>query len=140
MSRPRRLAIALVVAALAQPAFAESSPDNPHASGVSADPGRPAARGSLPADRPGPGATLAAKAKAYGRYCRNQSRQHVAGRRGTSFSRCVTAMAKLATGRTKDPWTACAPLSRKHLPGTPGSPFSRCVIAASRLLKDLRKP
>jgi hypothetical protein len=49
-------------------------------------------------------------------------------------------MAKLATRRTKDPWTACSALSRKHVQGAAGSPFGRCVVAGTRLLNDLRKP
>jgi hypothetical protein len=33
--------------------------------------------------QPGPGASLPAKAKAYGRYCQTQSKKHVAGQKGT---------------------------------------------------------
>ena len=89
---------------------------------------------------PGPGATLSSKAKAYGHYCQNQSKLHVAGRPGTPFGQCVTAMAKLATHRSSDPWSACSALSRTRSPGTTRSPFSRCVLAGTRLLNDLRKP
>src|SRR5438105_13158764 len=35
-------------------------------------------------------------AKAYGRLCQGESKQHVAGTPGTPFSKCVTDMAKLA--------------------------------------------
>ena len=107
------LAVVLVAAALASPAYA---------------------------DKPGPGATLATKTNAYGRYCQNQSTVHVGGQKGTPFSQCVTAMAKLAVHQSKDPWTACSALSRKPVPGASGSPFSRCVVAGTRLLKDLKKP
>src|SRR5262245_1199306 len=78
--------------------------------------------------------------KSYGRYCQNQSKLRVAGQKTTPFGQCVTAMAKLATHRSKDPWAACSALSRKPTKGVPGSPFSRCVVAGTRLLKDLQKP
>jgi hypothetical protein len=44
---------------------------------------------------PGPKASLPEKAKAYGVYCRGLSKQHVAGEKGTEFSRCVVAAAKV---------------------------------------------
>src|SRR5438094_328220 len=70
--------------------------------------------------QPGPGASLPAKAKAYGRYCQNQSKKHVAGQKGTPFSQCVTAMANLGTGSTTSPRTACAAMSKKHVSGQKG--------------------
>jgi hypothetical protein len=88
------------------------------------------------APEPGPGASLAAKAKAYGVYCQNQSKKHVAGQKGTPFSQCVTAMAKLATGTTTSPKVACASMSKKHVAGQKGTPYSRCVAAGAKLLKD----
>ena len=44
---------------------------------------------------PGPGASLPDKARAYGRYCKDQSKKHVEGEKGTPFSRCVKGAAKL---------------------------------------------
>jgi len=85
---------------------------------------------------PGPGASQAAKAKAYGAHCQNQSKKHVAGQKGTPFSQCVTAMAKLATGTTTSPKAACASMSKKHVAGQKGTPYSRCVAAGAKLLKD----
>ncbi len=64
-----------------------------------------------------------------------ESKTHVAGTPGTPFSKCVTAMAKLANGSTKSPKTACASLSKKHVAGTPGTPFSACVSAGAKLLE-----
>ena len=90
--------------------------------------------------QPGPSASLPAKAKAYGRYCQGQSKTHVAGQQGTPFSQCVTAMAKLASGTTSSPRTACASLSKKHVAGQNGTPFSQCVAAGAKLLKDQHKP
>ena len=34
-------------------------------------------------------------AKAYGKYCQGESKKHVKGEKGTEYSRCVTAVAKL---------------------------------------------
>ena len=85
---------------------------------------------------PGPKASLPAKAKAYGRYCRGESKQHVEGEKGTAFSRCVTAMAKLGAEKTDSPAKACKGTSRKHVKGEKGTPYSRCVKAAAKLLKD----
>jgi hypothetical protein len=85
-------------------------------------------------DRSGPTAPLPAQAKAYGRYCQNQSKRHIAGQRGTPFSQCVTAMAKAAHGQS--PTTACASMSKKHVAGEKGTPFSRCVVAAAHVRRD----
>ena len=90
-------------------------------------------------DQPGPNAPLPAKAKAYGRYCQNQSKKHVAGQKGTPFSQCVTAMAKLATGKTNSPKVACSTMSKKHVAGQKGTPYSRCVAAGAQLKKDQKK-
>jgi hypothetical protein len=85
---------------------------------------------------PGPSASLPAKAKAYGHYCQNESKSHVAGEQGTPFSQCVTALAKLANGVTDNPRTACSAESKKHVEGEKGTPFSRCVSAAAKLQHD----
>ena len=79
--------------------------------------------------------SLPSQAKAYGVYCQNQSKKHVAGQKGTPFSQCVTAMAKLASGQTGSPKAACAAMSHKP-DGQKGSPFSRCVAAGAKLLKN----
>ena len=85
---------------------------------------------------PGPHAGLPAKAKAYGKYCQGFSKKHVAGTKGTPFSRCVTAMARLGSGRTDSPRIACRDLSKRHVAGEKGTPFSRCVSAGAKLLKE----
>ena len=119
------------------------SPAAALASGSPGDPGAPDNQGTQnaaankPSDaQPGAGATLPAKAKAYGRYCQNQSKKHVAGQKGTPFSQCVTAMAKLASGKTDSPRAACKTLSHKHVDGQSGTPFSRCVSGGAKLLRD----
>jgi hypothetical protein len=82
---------------------------------------------------PGPNASPAAKAKAYGKHCQGQSKKHVAGQKGTPFSQCVTAMAKLASGQTNSPKVACKALSKKHVAGQKGTPYSMCIRAAAQL-------
>jgi hypothetical protein len=76
------------------------------------------------------------KAKAYGQHCQGESKKHVAGQKGTPFSQCVTAMAKLANGETDSPKTACKSLSKKHVRGEKGTPYSRCIVAAAKLREE----
>ena len=100
------------------------------------------------AKTPGPNAGHAAKAKAYGKYCANQSKKHVAGQKGTPFSQCVTAMAKAAkaakaaeaakaagTTVTKpSPAKACAAMSKKKVGDEKKSAYSKCVVAAAKVI------
>jgi hypothetical protein len=88
---------------------------------------------------PGPRAGLPAKAKAYGRYCNEQSRKRsdaAEDTKGTPFSQCVTAMAKLASGATDSPRKACKDLSKEHAEGDHGTPFSACVKQGGNLLRE----
>jgi len=82
---------------------------------------------------PGPKAGLPAKAKAYGRYCKGESKEHVKGEQGTDFSRCVTNMAQAATHKHLPPGRVCKGESKKHAKGEQGTAFSRCVKAANQL-------
>jgi len=93
----------------------------------------------LPEPTPGAGASLPAKAKAYGWHCRAESRKHVAGMRGTPFAQCVTAMAKLANEAVSNPRTACRKESKRHVKGEKGTPFSRCVVAGAKLLREMNQ-
>jgi hypothetical protein len=79
---------------------------------------------------------MPAKAKAYGKFCQGQSKQHTAGTPGTPFSMCVTDMAKAANGSSKTARAACKDMSKKHTKGTPGTPFSACVAGAAKLLRQ----
>ena len=91
---------------------------------------------------PGPKAGLPAKARAYGRFCKTESRKRsdaAEGTKGTPFSQCVTAMAKLATDKTDSPRAACKELSKKRsdaTEGTKGTPFSQCVSGGAKLLRE----
>lgn len=104
-------------------------------------PAEPGAHGKGPhyapekPETPGPGASLPEKAKAYGVYCKTESKQHVEGEKGTPFSQCVTAMAKAAQNERMTARKACKGLSKKHVKGEKGTPFSRCVKAAAQLRK-----
>jgi hypothetical protein len=144
--------VAATIAAIAAPAFAAEPPaetpdqDNPGAvhkpespppsnDGTDHKPDSTDGTDDKPAT-PGPKAGLPAKAKAYGRYCQDQSKKQEEGEKGTPFSRCVTAMAKLANGKTSSPRKACKELSKKHDKGEQGTPFSRCVSHGAQLLRD----
>lgn len=73
---------------------------------------------------------------AYGFFCQGESKTHVAGTPGTPFSKCVTAMAKLASGATTSPKAACGTESKKHVAGKPGTPYSVCVSGGAKLLQS----
>lgn len=85
---------------------------------------------------PGPKADHVTKAKAYGKLCQGQSKKHVKGTKGTPFSNCVNAMAKVAKDEAK-PREACVTLSKKHVKGEKGTPYSRCVVAAQKLKREI---
>jgi len=124
-------ALTAVVALAASPALAVQ-PVDPGSNGQQHAANPP----SKPDTTPGPHASLPAKAKAYGKYCQGFSKKHVAGTPGTPFSRCVTAMAKLATNKSDSPRQSCRGLSKKHVSGEKGTPYSRCVVAGTKLLHD----
>jgi hypothetical protein len=139
-----KLALLTATMALgASPALALGPPSGtpiPTNTGTSHTPTTPGSQGSQgtankPAT-PGPNASLPAKAKAYGKFCQSESKTHVAGTPGTPFSKCVTDMAKVANGSSKNPRTACANESKTHVAGTPGTPFSQCVSGAAKVLKN----
>ena len=128
------LKIAVITGALAlaaAPALAanphEGSP--PYGHGPTYNPANPT---------PGPNAGLPAQAKAYGRYCNEQgaSKKHVKGKKGTPFSECVKAMAKLANEEKTNPAKVCKEMSKEHVKGKKGTPFSQCVKAGAKLRKD----
>jgi len=133
-----KLAIVPAVLALgAAPALAAAdTPSHPTGPPSTVTTGKPADAPSGKPATPGPKASLPAKAKAYGFYCKAESKKHVSGEKGTPFSQCVTAMAKLATGQTSSARTACKAESKKHVSGQKGTPFSQCVSAAAKLKDD----
>jgi hypothetical protein len=88
------LAIGALALAVSPTALAAGKPETlpPHGHGAANGPWSEYTAGN---PTPGPKAGLPAKAKAYGRYCKGESKQHVKGEKGTDFSRCVKAAAKL---------------------------------------------
>jgi hypothetical protein len=139
-------AVAAAIAVMAAPAFAADppagTPDQDHNPGAVHKPDStpPANDATEPKPAtPGPKAGLPAKAKAYGRYCKDQSKKRsdaAPDTKGTPFSQCVTAMAKLASGKSSSPRKACKELDKKHEEGEKGTPFSRCVTQGAKLLRE----
>lgn len=84
----------------------------------------------------GDGPQSTPKGNAYGRYCQGESKRHVEGTKGTPFSQCVRAMARLDRGQAQNPREACQGLSKDHFAGMKGTPFSQCVVAGAKLLND----
>jgi hypothetical protein len=123
--KAKTAALTVALALAASPALA-LPPQAPNNSGTA----------HAPSSTPGPHASLPAKAKAYGKYCQSFSKKHVAGTPGTPFSKCVTDMAKLASGDTSSPRRACGNESKKHVDGEKGTAFSRCVVAGAKLLRE----
>lgn len=135
LSRIAALGSIVAIGALGAPAMATPPAGSPSASHKAAT--------------PGPNASPSAKAHAYGKYCANQSKKHVAGQKGTPFSQCVTAMAKAAkaakaaeaakaagTSVTKpSPAKACASLSKKKVGDEKKSAYSKCVVAAAKVIE-----
>jgi hypothetical protein len=76
------------------------------------------------------------KGKAYGYYCRGESKKHVKGEKGTAFSRCVKAMAQADHNENITAKKACHALSKKHVKGQKGTPFSICVKGVAQMRKE----
>lgn len=76
------------------------------------------------------------KGKAYGFYCKGQSKEHVEGVPGTDFSKCVKSLARAGRNESLDPKKACKALSRKHVKGEKGTAFSRCVQGVNRMRRE----
>ena len=84
--------------------------------------------------------TKPAQAKAPGYYCQGESKKHTPhGDKGTPFSQCVTAMAKMEKGTATSPKAACAGMSKKHVKGQKGTPFSICVQAGRKLMASRQR-
>ena len=109
-----------------------------------------AAVATKPAENPGKGhdktTQTAPKGKAYGKYCKTESKEHVKGEKGTAHSRCVKAAAQAAKTADEDTTvsakkaakTACKTFSKKHVKGEKGTAYSRCIVAAAHANKDAK--
>jgi hypothetical protein len=87
-------------------------------------------------EHPPQGPKAAPKGKAYGYYCRGQSKKHVKGEKGTAFSRCVKALAQADKNDGLTAKKACKALSKKHVKGVKGTPFSTCVKGVNQLRRE----
>ena len=140
MSITRSIAAVVTAAALATPSVAlavgpPTTPGSGHKPAANTTQPRAGQHpGNGPHSTPDPAAPASTKAKAYGELCHKESKKHVKGSKGTPFSRCVTAMAKAASGEARTARAACAGLTHKHTKGKKGTPFSRCMAAASKLV------
>jgi hypothetical protein len=87
-------------------------------------------------ENPPQGPKTAPKGKAYGYYCRGQSKKHVKGEKGTAFSRCVKALAQADKNDNLNAKKACRSLSKKHVKGVKGTPFSKCVKGVNQMRQE----
>ena len=115
-SLARTAALTALLALSTAPAFAQGPPEG------------------TPNQTSNPG--TARKLAAPGRYCKDASKKRVEGQKGTAFSACVKAQARLRKGTADSPREACKGASKKHVKGEKGTAFSTCVKAAAKLLKD----
>ena len=139
MTFSTKLAAVTAALALSAPAIALAAPP-PGVPGAEHRPATTPPANAGTAHKPAsPGSQASSKAKRFGKLCQGESKKHVAGQKGTPFSQCVTAMAKLAHGTTKSPRAACKDLSKKHVAGQKGTPFSQCVVAGAKLLREQRQ-
>jgi len=87
-------------------------------------------------NHPPQGPKTAPKGKAYGYYCRGQSKKHVKGEKGTAFSRCVKAMAQADKNDNLNAKKACKSLSKKHVKGVKGTPFTKCIQGVNQMRRE----
>lgn len=83
--------------------------------------------------------TQAEKKQGYGVLCKKLSKKHVKGEKGTPFSQCVTAMAKVDKGQTSSPKKACKALSKKRAEGQKRSPYQLCKKAAVKQVEKTQQ-
>jgi hypothetical protein len=124
-----KLSVVVGMLALIVPAMALATPGNGQGQGQ----GQGQGPNYEPTPPPPP------PAKAYGKYCQGESKEHVKGEKGTAFSQCVTNMAHAAEHPSQTPRHTCKGESKKHVKGEKGTAFSRCVKAAAKLRHDERK-
>ena len=85
---------------------------------------------------PGPSAGANSKAKAYGKFCQDQSKKKAEGQKKSDFAKCVNAMAHAAHEDSLTARQACKALSKKHTKGEKGTPFSRCRVGVAQMRKE----
>jgi hypothetical protein len=127
------LATACVGFAAAAPFALADEPTTPGSETTTTAPTTTAPTTTTPETPAAPDApTQAEKRQGYGVLCKGVSKKHVKGQKGTPFSQCVTAMAKIDRGETTSAKVACKGLSKRHVAGQKGTPYSQCVTAANK--------
>ena len=76
------------------------------------------------------------KAKAYGKFCQDQSKKKAEGQKKSDFAKCVNAMAHAAKDEQITAREACKSLSKKHVKGEKGTPYSRCRVGVAQMRKE----
>lgn len=131
----RTAALAAVLALSATPALAQGPPEGtPTADN---NPGTEHRPSDTPTAESNPG--TARKLAAPGRFCKDASKERVEGQKGTAFSACVKAQARLRSGKADSPREACKDASKKRVEGEKGTAFSTCVKAGAKLMKAKKK-
>jgi hypothetical protein len=87
----------------------------------------------------GPKGQLPSHAKAYGVYCRGESKKHVKGVKGTPFSQCVHSMKVAARNDDMSARQACKQMSKKHVKGEKRTPFANCIVGVAHLRRDEKR-
>jgi hypothetical protein len=132
----KRAGLLVAVAALAIPAasLAAGQPSHP------GNGKQKAATQKSNSSQKGKSGSHPSQAKSPGWYCQGESKKHTPhGDKGTPFSQCVTAMAKIEKGTATSPKAACAGMSKKHVKGQKGTPFSICVQAGRKLMASQQR-
>ena len=104
MNTRKAATLTAALAMMATPALAAGPSDNP---GTQHKPDGTPTQTDNPGTQhkpatPGPQASFPDKAKAYGTYCKDQSKKRVEGEKGTPFSKCVSGGAKLLKDQADD--------------------------------------
>lgn len=130
----RTAALSVVLTIAASPAAAQGPAEGAPATGDT--PGATQQQASMAEGRPKPDRGTARRLAAPGQYCRAASKTRVDGQKGTAFSACVRAQARLRKGTVTSPSKACKDASKKRVEGQKGTAFSACVKAGAQLLAD----
>lgn len=85
---------------------------------------------------PQPATVPAPPAHALGYYCKDESKRHVRGFKGTPFGQCVAAMKQLKASEGVSPKAACASVTKRHFPGMKRTPYAVCVSGGRALIAD----
>jgi hypothetical protein len=75
-----------------------------------------------------------------GQFCKGMSKKHIPGQKGTPYSQCVSAMAKLSKKPSMAPSQVCAGLRKakgKKAKKDANKAFNQCVAGGKKLKQDV---